>query len=64
MGVKPVRSTPGTYHVPRAVEAKTAYDWIVRSSPVSSLLTLLSVRCGEVLIHRMREEALGARLAG
>lgn len=39
----------GSYHIPRQEPFKDDYSWVSHSAPPSSLITLMSLRCGEIV---------------
>ena len=50
LGVVP--SSPGSLHIPRATVPADAYAFVVHSAPINSLVSLLSLRCAEILDNR------------
>ena len=45
-------SSPGSLHIPRAILSSDAYSFILHSAPINSLVSLLSLRCAEILNDR------------
>lgn len=45
----------GSYHIERAVLTPSDSDTVSHSSPINSLVTLLSLRCGEIVSERKIE---------
>ena len=43
----------GSYHIERAIISPGESDNVVHSAPISSLVTLMSLRCGEIVGDRM-----------
>ena len=50
-----VPEVSGSYHIPRQIPPKDHYNWVNHSAPPNSLITLLSIRCGEIVNDRMIE---------
>ena len=45
-------SSPGSLHIPRATVPPDAYAFVAHSAPINSLVSLLSLRCAEILDDR------------
>lgn len=45
-------SSPGSLHIPRTTVPPDAYAFVAHSAPINSLVSLLSLRCAEILDDR------------